>query len=67
MSSSSTNQLSSQSKAASFGQNTSQLYERDDGKKPWRAEIPAGLEQKAAGKAGLTEFHEAWPVAQFAL
>ena len=56
-----------QSKAASFGQNTSQLYERDDGKKPWRAEIPAGPEQKAAGKAGLAEFHKAWPLTRLRL
>ena len=46
-------QLSHESKAASFGQDTSKLYEHDGGQKPWRAEIPAAPGQKAAAKAGL--------------
>ena len=53
-------QLGSQTRAACFGQDTSRLYEREDGKKPWRAETPAGPHDKAAAKAGLVEFHEAW-------
>ena len=50
-------------RVACFGQDTSRLYEREDGKKPWRAETPAGPEEKAAAKAGLVEFHQAWPLA----
>ena len=60
-------QLASQTKVASFGQDTSRLYEREDGKKPWRAETPAGPHDKAAAKAGLVEFHEAWPLASIRL
>lgn len=50
-------QLSHESKAASFGQDTSKLYERDGGQKPWRAEIPAAPGQKAAAKAGLVVYY----------
>ena len=60
-------QLGSQTRVACFGQDTSRLYEREDGKKPWRAETPAGPHDKAAAKAGLVEFHEAWPLASIRL
>ena len=56
-------QLGPQMRVACFGQDTSRLYEREDGKKPWRAETPAGPGEKVAAKAWLVEFHEAWPLA----
>ena len=34
-------QLVPQMRAACYGQDTSRLYEREDGKKPWRAQVPA--------------------------
>ena len=40
--------LSRQARLASFGQDTSRLYERVDGKKPWRAEHPADEAAKEA-------------------
>ena len=42
-------ELVATARRSSFGQDTSQLYERDDGKKPWRAEYPATVEEKQAG------------------
>ena len=52
--------LHQQARLASFGQDTSRLYERADGKKPWRAEHPADDEAKAAAKATFAAAKAAW-------
>ena len=52
--------LANQARTASFGQDTSVQYPRDDGKKAWRAEHPATSEDKAAGRANFAVFKTAW-------
>ena len=52
--------LQQQARLASFGQDTSRLHERADGKKPWRAEHPADEEAKAAAKAKFVATTAAW-------
>ena len=39
-------QLQASSRAMSFGQDTSRLHPRADGRKAWRAEVPAGDDEK---------------------
>ena len=55
-------QLLQQTRLASFGQDASRLHERDDGKKPWRAERPALDDDKAAARAAAAAFLERWPL-----
>ena len=54
--------LAQQTRASTFGQDSSRLYDRENGKKPWRAEYPALVEQKAVAKEFLNTFAEAWPL-----
>ena len=51
-------QLSAQSRAFNYGQDVSQLYEREDECKPWRAEEPATPEEKEEAAAVLRRFLE---------
>ena len=62
-----TSQLGNQMKVACFGQDSSRLYEREDGRKPWRAEIPARPAEKEAAKDLLLKFHESWQLASLQL
>ena len=48
-------QLQASSRVMAFGQNTSQLHPRADGKKAWRAEVPATVEEKEEGAAAVRE------------
>ena len=54
--------LQHQTRLASFGQDASRLHERDDGKKPWRAEVPALPDDKAAARELALSFMERWPL-----
>ena len=47
------------SRRLSWGQDTSQLYLREDGAKRWRAEYPATDDDKLAGKTRLALFENA--------
>ena len=60
-------QLSAESRAYCFGQDTSQLYARDDGKKAWRAEVPATDEEKELAAAAAREFQERFPLGNIKL
>ena len=55
-------ELVATARRSSFGQDTSQLYERDDGKKPWRAEYPATVEEKQAGSQARERLLAAFPL-----
>ena len=54
--------LQQQTRLASFGQDASRLHEREDGKKPWRAEFPALEDDKAAARGAAAAFLERWPL-----
>ena len=54
--------LTAESRAFCGGQDTSQLYERTDGKKAWRAEVPATEEEKEAAIAAEREFVALFPL-----
>ena len=56
-------QLAASSRAVSFGQDTSRLYDRDNGKKPWRAEHPATDDEKEIGKAARDDILQRFPLA----
>ena len=56
-----------QSRLSSFGQDTSRLYERADGKKPWRAECVVLDEHKAAAKDLCMEFAARWQLTNLKL
>ena len=43
------------SRVMSFGQDTSRLHARANGKKAWRAEVPADVEEKDEGAAALAK------------
>ena len=60
-------QLSAESRAYCFGQDTSQLYARDDGKKAWRAEVPATDEEKQQAAAAEAEFRKEFSLGGLAL
>ena len=51
-------QLVASSRIMSFGQNTSQLHARTDGRKRWRAEVPATDEDKEDGAEALAAVRE---------
>ena len=44
-------------------QDTSRLYDRDNGKKPWRAEHPATDDEKEIGKAARDDILQRFPLA----
>ena len=48
-------ELAASSRAFCGGQDTHVLYEREDGKKAWRAEIPASEEEKQQSSAGVQQ------------
>ena len=60
-------QLSAESRAYCFGQDTSQLYACDDGKKAWRAEVPATDEEKQQAAAAEAEFRKEFSLGGLAL
>ena len=56
-----------QTRLSSFGMDTSRLYERADGKKPWRAECVVLDEHKAAAKDVCMEFAARWQLTKLNL
>ena len=48
-------QLQKSSRTMSFGQDTSRLHPRANGKKAWRAEVPATDDEKDVGAAAVEE------------
>jgi hypothetical protein len=54
--------LMQQARLAAFGQDTSRLHERADGKKPCQAEHSADDAAKAAARAAFAAFKAAWRI-----
>ena len=59
--------LSAAAQRFSFGQDTSRSYPRHDGKKAWRAEVPADEVDKEAGKDAAAELGAQFPLATLQL
>ena len=60
-------ELAASSRFFCGGLDTHILYEREDGKKPWRAEIPASDEEKQESSAAVLDFKRQYVLADMTL
>ena len=56
-----------QARIASFGQDTSRLHERSDGKKAWRVEFSAGEDEKTHARTITAQFMQRWRLDQISV